>query len=88
MNRLSIIRASGLELEAPDGAMLTAQGLNIEHLLNAVILGEVSVPPRIYIPLTEISLLGIDQCTIYRRGENASKYIICMGYSSVYWLQN
>ena len=35
-------------------AMLTALGLDIEHLLNTVKLGEVSVPSRICIPLTEI----------------------------------
>ena len=76
MNRLSIIRASGLELEleAPDGAILTALGPDIEHLLNTVILGEVSVPSRVYMPLMEIGLLGIDQCTTYRRGDNAGKY--------------
>ena len=74
MNRLSIIRASGLELEAPDGAMLTALGPDIEHLLNTVKLGEVSVPSRVYIPLMEIGLLGIDQCTTYRRGEDAGEY--------------
>ena len=40
MNRLSIIGASGLELEAPDGARLLALGLDIEHLLNTVNLGK------------------------------------------------
>ena len=37
--RLSVITASGLELEAPDGSMLTALGPDIEHLLNTVKLG-------------------------------------------------
>ena len=76
MNRLSIIRASGLELEAPDGTMLTALGPDVEHLLNTIKLGEVSVPSRIYIPLMEIGLLGIDQCTAFRRGEDAGEYFI------------
>ena len=76
MNRLSIIRASGLELEAPDGTMLTALGPDVEHLLNTIKLGEVSVPSRIYIPLMEIGLLGIDQCTTFRRGEDAGEYFI------------
>ena len=44
MNRLSIIRASGLELETRDGAMLTALGPDMEHLLNTVKLGKVSAP--------------------------------------------
>ena len=76
MNRLSIIRASGLELEAPDGTMLTALGPDEEHLLNTIKLGEVSVPSKIYLPLMEIGLLGIDQCTIYRRGEDAGECFI------------
>ena len=68
MNRLSIIRTSGLELEAPDGTMLTTLGPDEEHLLNTIKLGRVLVPSRIYIPLMEIGLLGIDQCTAFRRG--------------------
>ena len=76
MNSLSIIRASGLELEARDGTMLTALGPDAEHLLNTVKLGEVLVPSRIYIPLMEIGLLGIDQCTAFRRGEHAGEYFI------------
>ena len=43
--------------------MLTALGPDIEHLLDTVKLAEVSLPSRIYIPLMEIGLLGIDQCT-------------------------
>ena len=76
MNRLSIIRASGLELEAPDGTMLTALGPDVEHMLNTIKLGEILVPSRIYIPLMEIGLLGIDQCTAFRRGEDAGEYFI------------
>ena len=76
MNHLSIIRASSLELEAPDGTMLTALGPDVEHLLNTIKLGEVSVPSRIYIPLMEIGLLGMDQCTAFRRGEDAGEYFI------------
>ena len=76
MHRLSIIRASGLELEleTPDGAMFTALAPDIENLLNIVKLGEVSVPSRVYIPLMKIGLLGIDQCTTYKRGDNAGEY--------------
>ena len=76
MNRLSIIRASGLELQAPNGTMLTPLGPDVEHLLNTIKLGEVLVPSRIYIPLVEIGLLGIDQCTSYRRGDNAGEDFI------------
>ena len=46
INCLSIIRASGLELETPDGAMLTALGPNIKYLLNTIKLSEVSVPSK------------------------------------------
>lgn len=43
MNHLNIIRASSLELEAMDGAMLTALDPDMNNLLNTVKLGEVSV---------------------------------------------
>ena len=59
MNRLSINRASGLELEAPDGTTLTALGPDVEHLLNTIKLGEVLVPSKIYIPLLEIMEIGL-----------------------------
>ena len=67
---------SGLELEAPDGTMLTALGPDVEQLLNTIKLGKVSTPSRIYIPLLEIGLLGIDQCTAFRQGEDAGEYFI------------
>ena len=63
MNRLSLIRSSGLQLRSPDGTSLTALGPDIDRLLNTVKLGEISVPSRVYIPLMEIGLLGLDQCT-------------------------
>ena len=63
MNRLSLIRSSGLQLRSLDGTSLTALGPDIDRLLNTVKLGEISVPSRVYIPLMEIGLLGLDQCT-------------------------
>ena len=44
LNCLSIIRASNLELQPPDGAMLTALGSYIQHLLKLVKLGELIIP--------------------------------------------
>lgn len=44
---MSIIRTSGLELEAPDGSMLTALGPDIQHLLNNVKVGR--MPSRMFI---------------------------------------
>ena len=44
MNCSSIIRGYGLEIEAPEGAMLTALGPNRRHLLNIVKLAKALVP--------------------------------------------
>ena len=44
MNCLRIVRASGLALEAPDGAMLTALGPDIRYLLDTDKFGEGFVP--------------------------------------------
>ena len=50
MIRLSLIRSSGLQLRSADGANLAALGPDIDRLLNTVMLGEISVPSRVYIP--------------------------------------
>ena len=39
MDRSSVIRASGLEPKAPDGARLTAVGPDTKHLRNIIRLG-------------------------------------------------
>ena len=49
MNRLSLLRSSGLQLRSPDGTNLTALGPDIDRLLNTVKLGEISVPSIVYI---------------------------------------
>ena len=69
MIRLSLIRSSGLQLRSPDGTSLTALGPDTDRLLNTVKLGEISVPSRVYIPLMEIGLLGLDQCTTLEGGK-------------------
>lgn len=56
--------------------MLTALAPDMKHVLNNVKLGKVSVPSRVFIPLMEIGLLEIDQCTTLRRGEDAGKHFI------------
>lgn len=53
-----------------------ALGPDIKNLLNSVRPGVLSVPSRVFLPLMEIGLLGIDQCTIYRHGENSGIYFI------------
>ena len=68
MNRLSIIRTSGLELEATDDAVLTALGPGIYNILSIIKLGEKYRCRQEYAnPLMEIALLGMDQCATYRR---------------------
>ena len=66
VNYPRIVRAPGLESEAPDASWLTAVGPDILHLLNIVKSGEALVPSKVFAPLMEICLLGIHQCTIYR----------------------
>ena len=54
--------------------MLTALAPDMKHLLNNVKLGKALVPLRVFIPLMKIGVLGIDQCTTNRRGEDAGEY--------------
>ena len=51
VDRLSIIRASGLGIEAPDGTMLTTLGPDIKYLLNIVNSGKALVLSRVLISL-------------------------------------
>ena len=62
-------------------AMLTAIGTlspDIKHLLNIVKVCEVSVPStlRVFLPLMEIGILSVDQCTSYKHGEVAGKNFV------------
>ena len=50
-------------LAAPIPGWHKLDGTDIDRFLNTVKLGEISVPSRVYIPLMEIGLLGLDQCT-------------------------
>ena len=62
MNRVSLIRCSGLFIQTPDKEVLAALGTNLETLLNVVDLNGVTIPSRIYVPLMEIGLLDLHQC--------------------------
>ena len=62
MNRVSLIRCSGLFIQTPDKEVLAALGTNLETLSNVVDLNGVNIPSRIYVPLMEIGLLDLHQC--------------------------
>ena len=62
MNRVSLIRCSGLFIQTSDKEVLAALGTKLETLLNVVDLNGVTIPSRIYVPLMEIGLLDLHQC--------------------------
>ena len=64
---MSIIGASGQELEEPEDVRLAAMGSKTPAQRSQIRRSVGAI--RISMPLLQVGLFGRDQCTIYRRGE-------------------